>query len=1318
MSTISTNSRRRQVFPGTAALLTLILAAVLLLGFAGSAAAAENGVCGTLTVPDASGAVGTVADPCLITSDDDLDTAQAAVNSDTPVGASSANYELTTNLEYATDSTTGNATIGGITYGEWKGFGTSSDLFEGTFDGDGHTISNLDYTAASDQGLFADTNLATVENLTLDNVTNSGTSQNVGGVIAQSYASTVKDVSVLNPTLTGTNVGGLVAYPWSNTAATANDAGDKFTESTGACYYGSSASENPDLQYVTDGHTAQVVDDSVIGGTLTGVPGSTTSSIGGLGGSVRGVAVFDDDYVDTSLVQTEAKANVAKDTAALAVGYGGPSMCNEEGEAIPVQIDDDVLDGSITSDATSTNQESKSSINYFSAVMGYSAPELTAASNYGNWEETNVLVNSGATFSSNISGTPVAGGTGTVVSPSVLQTQSFYTDPTSATETDPEDSATKFTGLGWDFTTPSWLWAGSGATAQPVVPETPDVSLANGSVTLPQEADASAETLVTGADPTLEFANSVLDGAGVSWSESGTIDWATPGSYEVTLTGTGSWFSVTAPLTVVVTQPFNSITLGKATYALEETTGTLTQEEVLAGLQASDPEGDGALAVDLDECATDECVGGPFAGDQAVDFDTPGTYQVTVYDTDEAGGVKPVKAEIRVDPKPVISLGTGSAIVYFNSADPPTAESVLSGAAITLMGGASTVPGTFVVTIPAEAEGGVAGAYDVTVVGSDSDGFESAPVTVSIHVSDSALTVSNTDPVFQATAGTVTEASVTAALGASIRNPTDGTPQIIGWSTVEFDTPGEYPVQVGDSEPNDVVAPVSTDIEVVPVTVLSATAQTVHYNVTSPPTVDEIKQAAGVELTDGAGHAVSGELSASVPAAALAGTAGEYQATISGTDFYGFTTNSVTVEVDVSDAAVATTGTTAVFEAHAEAANDPSSSAVASALGASLTGSVKGGTVTADTSSVDWGVPGEYEVTVYDSDQDDEANIATATVKVVPDPVLSVPHTTVQIPVSGEASLSEALLLSVTGAELTDGSGNPIAGTVSVDCSQVVPAVAGSYTATITAEDSYGIAAPPITVTVEIITPTLTAGTVSLSGTAAVGQTLTATTSGWLPSTSFGYRWFLDGVEDPSAQGPTFTVDSADAGDTITVKVTGSAQYYASSSVISGPVTVPASSEGDVGEAGAGNGGEEPGNGGGGNANAGSGPGGPASAGEPSHPSSGTGAGPIGAGSGTPPKPPTVLGDTYESGTLELKLRVNAEGTLTTKVTIKQGKKSVTIGSSKTKVEKAGSLPVRVKLTKADAAKLKRSGETVTVTITFKSATGKTVTETKTLKIK
>src|SRR6201999_3385561 len=147
-------------------------------------------------------------------------------------------------------------------------------------------------------------------------------------------------------------------------------------------------------------------------------------------------------------------------------------------------------------------------------------------------------------------------------------------------------------------------------------------------------------------------------------------------------------------LTIVVTQPFNSITLGKTAYPVEETTGTLTQEGVLAGLAASVPAGDGTLAVDLDECAADECVGGPFAGDQTVDLETPGTYQVTVYDTDEGLGIKPVQAEIAGDAAPVGSVGPGSATAYFNSADPPTVQSILSNAMITLRGGGSTIPGT------------------------------------------------------------------------------------------------------------------------------------------------------------------------------------------------------------------------------------------------------------------------------------------------------------------------------------------------------------------------------------------------------------------------------------------------------------------------------------------------------------------------------------------------------------------------------------------------------------------------------------------------
>ncbi len=64
---------------GTAAF--VVVAASLLLVPAG--AQASNGVCGSLTVSNPSGNVGASSDPCLITSDSDLDTMLSMINADT-----------------------------------------------------------------------------------------------------------------------------------------------------------------------------------------------------------------------------------------------------------------------------------------------------------------------------------------------------------------------------------------------------------------------------------------------------------------------------------------------------------------------------------------------------------------------------------------------------------------------------------------------------------------------------------------------------------------------------------------------------------------------------------------------------------------------------------------------------------------------------------------------------------------------------------------------------------------------------------------------------------------------------------------------------------------------------------------------------------------------------------------------------------------------------------------------------------------------------------------------------------------------------------
>ena len=73
----------------------------------------------------------------------------------------------------------------------------------------------------------------------------------------------------------------------------------------------------------------------------------------------------------------------------------------------------------------------------------------------------------------------------------------------------------------------------------------------------------------------------------------------------------------------------------------------------------------------------------------------------------------------------------------------------------------------------------------------------------------------------------------------------------------------------------------------------------------------------------------------------------------------------------------------------------------------------------------------------------------------------------------------------------------------------------------------------------------VTGTTPTISGTAAVGQRLTAGTSGWSPSgTSLAFQWRANGAAISGATGSTFTVTDYQAGKRITVSVKGTASGY------------------------------------------------------------------------------------------------------------------------------------------------------------------------------
>jgi hypothetical protein len=1204
----------------------LLVALLALAPFASGAAAAPVSTPASGTCPTGLTGLGTASSPCLIGNAGQLYEAMAGINADTThVGAATDDYELTADIDATTYSagTAGTATTFGATE-NWGGI----DYFSGVFNGDGHTISNLNYTsdaylstlpaataaAGLNLGLFRVLNGATVENLGLHNVRGVSATSNaaVGGVSVWSFDSTVSGVSLTEPTLSDTTgggacwLGGLVGLAYANTYA-------------------------DDGSSVSDGGSSVFTDNLVSGGTL-----ADANRTGGIVGQATGPTTVADNWVNTKLSNpvhpvagAGGQSNLSFYVVGGLVGEVGTTYTTSAGAtAAGVAMTDNVIQGSL--EGKSPDHRSFEDANFASPTVGYATIEghvaVTSAPNASNWSSTNNLVSSSFVYTNTTgSGLPTADGIS--VSPATLETEATYAG-TATGQSDATTGAT-YDQLGWSFgggggsATSGWAWNGN----SPVPAVKPTITVTTDPIAFLAGSAPSQAAIETAAGATTNFGTLAVDDSGVQWS--------TPGTYTVTLTAANGGLTTIRQLTIVVVS--GTVPVAHSTGGLEVSATAPSTAEVLKALGAVLPQGDGGTL-------------GVNYPDGEPTWNTPGSYAVEVVDSGGSDGLAPATATIAVVAQPTVTVTNST--VSFRHGVPVAGHEVLAAVEphATYSAGDSGI-----VSADLSALGSEVGEYTVTITATDVYGIASAPATVTVAIADGKILLGHSTAVFQATGTEPSEAAILAALAPVMPPDTTGHPTVGGYTAADFETPGSLQVTVADSNGAEEIESTTAQIEVVAVPVITEAASTVYFNTAAPPTAAEVIAAAGAQVTAEGLPAPGSTLEATLPTG-CGTTAGSCEATLVGTDSYGFTTAPVEVTVEVSAATVAVAHSTTFFGASSSA---PSQAALVAALGATVNGSTNGGTPVVDTSSVRWDVAGIYTVTVGDSAAHDAAPTVQASIEIVPLPVVTVPTTTIYLPVSGNDPLSGAALLANAGAELTDGDGNAVDGTITADASAVNGTVAGTYTATIEGTDEFGIQSAPLTITVVIYS-----------------EVPNPTEEGALAEEAQHATEAKQQAEAALHAAEAKLAEEAKHGAEATQRAEA-AEKAAEASKQGAEASKRAAEEAEKRAA-----------------------------------SANQSAGMTNTKSGAEPSAAPKLADLKASAAqITARVKVAGEGTLTATAT----SGNLKVGSFQVKVKKGGTVPLKLALTKAAKAELAHHSLKVTLKVTFKSATGKVTTATKTV---
>jgi len=415
--------------------------------------------------------------------------------------------------------------------------------------------------------------------------------------------------------------------------------------------------------------------------------------------------------------------------------------------------------------------------------------------------------------------------------------------------------------------------------------------------------------------------------------------------------------------------------------------------------------------------------------DDNVNYDVPGTYNVTITVTDESDNVASVTFSVTVEDneKPVITLVGGASI------------SLIAGESFTDLGAtyADNVDGTGNATVSGTVNTAVAGTYTLTYRYTDAAGNAADPITRTVTV----VPLDTQNPVITLTGDAVLTVEAGAAFtdpGATFSDNLDGTGAAIASGSVNTSALGTYTLTYNytDAQGN-AATPVTRTVNVVDTTAPVITVEQSTYTVEVGSTFSLPTATASDNLDADASVTATGSVDAS--------TVGSYTLTYSHTDSEGNAATAVTVTVIVEDT------TAPVVTLTGDATVTLEAGATFTDAGATASDNYDATAAVVVSGTVNNGALGTYTLTYTSTDASGNVGTATRTVTVID-------TTSPVITVTGGASITVQIGETYTelGATFTDNLDAAGNATVATTSDTVDTTTVGTYTITYTVTDSAG----------------------------------------------------------------------------------------------------------------------------------------------------------------------------------------------------------------------------------------------------------------------